>query len=100
MQTPKNLNIPQGGIGSSLLFAEDSTLGPEPLLWASPKRFGDPANPKVRHSPGPRQGLPFMACAVSHHSLEGIGPRQCSHIIPLGMLHSHRSCCWAGELVC
>ncbi len=30
-----------------MLFAEDITLGPEPLLWASPKRFGDPANTKV-----------------------------------------------------
>ena len=38
-----------------MLFAEDSTLGPEPLLWASPKRFGDPANTKV----GP--SLPFSA---------------------------------------
>ena len=47
MQTPKNLDVPQGGIGSSMLFAEDSTLGPEPLLWASPKRFGDPGNSKV-----------------------------------------------------
>ena len=45
-QTPKT-DVPQGGIGSSMLFAEDSTLGPEPLLWASPKRFGDPANTKV-----------------------------------------------------
>jgi hypothetical protein len=32
--------VPQGGIGSSVLFGEDSALGPEPLLWASPKRPG------------------------------------------------------------
>lgn len=49
LQTPKT-DVPQGGIGSSMLFAEDSTLGPEPLLWASPKRFGDPANSKVSTS--------------------------------------------------
>ena len=53
VQTPKNLDVPKGGIGSSVLFAEDSTLGPEPLLWASPKRFGDPANTKVCQSPKP-----------------------------------------------
>jgi len=55
MQTPKVLDVPQGGIGSSMLFAEDSTLGPEPLL---PKRFGGPADSKV-HQPASIMHIPL-----------------------------------------
>lgn len=71
MQTPKNLDIPQGGIGSSLLFAEDSTLGPEPLLWASPKRFGDPGNTKVGQSASLMHGVMFETDVRSHQGITG-----------------------------
>ena len=57
-------------MGSSMLFAEDSTLGPEPLLWASPKRFGDPANTKVGQS---------ATCVVLHST--GVFPNLLWHEI-------------------
>lgn len=41
VQTPKIGDVPLGGIGSSLNFTEDSTLGPEPLIWNSPNRYGN-----------------------------------------------------------
>ena len=34
--TPRAEDVAPGGMGSSLGFAEDSRLGPEPLLWSSP----------------------------------------------------------------
>lgn len=41
LQTPKTGDVPLGGIGSSVDFTEDSTLGPEPLIWNSPSRYGN-----------------------------------------------------------
>ncbi|BDA43116.1 Dynamin-2B [Coccomyxa sp. Obi] len=45
--TPKTGDVPLGGIGSSLNFTEDSTLGPEPLIWNSPNRYGNGVDNKV-----------------------------------------------------
>lgn len=38
VQTPRTDDVPAGGIGSSVLFTEDSALGPEPLIWNSPPK--------------------------------------------------------------
>ncbi len=47
LQTPKIGDVPLGGIGSSVNFTEDSTLGPEPLIWNSPNRYGNGVDNKV-----------------------------------------------------
>ena len=60
-QTPRTDDVPQGGIGSSVLFTEDSALGPEPLLWASPKR---PGMNGVSHSGRVREALSGSAMVV------------------------------------
>ena len=71
--------MPTGGMGSSILFTDDSALGPEPLLWSSPKRMG--VNSIDR---GSRVWLqPLQLCL----------PRPCTALCRLQ--HSHAlACAW------